>query len=339
MVGPSGGDNPMRAFYSGRTVCVTGGAGFIGGHLVEALVLLGARVAVIDDLSNSSGTLVASLAQQNRDQVRFVYGSILEPAALTAALADADTVFHLAALNSVPRSLEEPERTFEVNATGTLRVAEASRRAAVRRLVFAASSSAYGDDPALPKAESMLPRPISPYAASKLAGESIVRAWSHSYRLSGASLRYFNVFGPRQPAGDAYAAVVSAFLTKFLAGERPTIFGDGAQTRDFTPVANVVHATLLAGSATALNGEAINIALGRRTSVRELFDTLARLTDRLGTEPIFQDARRGDVPHSVADISLAQRLLGYTPVKSLTDGLADTAAAYSRPREDSVAAV
>lgn len=326
--------NPMRDFFAGRRVAVTGGAGFIGGHLCEALLLLGAQVNVIDDLSNADGFHVSALAESYPKQLRFIYGSILEPGALAETLEGARIIFHLAAMNSVPRSIDEPERAFEVNAIGTVRVAEMARRVGADRLVYAASSSAYGDEPTQPKRETMLPQPISPYAASKLAGESVVRAWSHSYGLSGISLRLFNVFGPRQPAGDAYAAVVGAFITKLLAGERPMIFGDGSQTRDFTPVANVVQAML---AAAALKddpaGRVVNVALGRSTSVLELLHKLAALTGKEGVEPIFEPARRGDVPHSTAEISLAKAILGFEPMKALDEGLADTVAWYSRSKD------
>lgn len=333
MGGSEAASNPVRGFYAGRRVCVTGGAGFIGGHLAEALLLLDARVRIIDDLSSSDGEHVAGLVERYRDQARFIYGSILDPSALREAVASCDTVFHFAAVPSVPRSIDDPERAFEVNATGTLRVCEAARRAGARRVVYASSSSVYGDDATLPKSESMLPRPLSPYAASKLAGESIIRAWRHSYGLSGVSLRFFNVFGPRQPAEGPYAAVIASFLSRLSAGERPVIFGDGLQTRDFTPVANAVHASLLAGAAgQEAGGEAINIALGRRTSVREVFDVLCRLMDRAGLEPEYRDARPGDVPHSVADTTLARRLLGFEPVKGLDEGLAETAAWYASAR-------
>lgn len=327
--------NPLTAFYAKRPVTVTGGAGFIGGHLAEALLLLGANVTVIDDLSNNDGAHITTLAETYGGQLRFIYGSILDPAALTESTAASQTVFHLAAMNSVPRSIDEPERTFEVNATGTVRVAEAARRAGAKRLVYAASSSAYGDDPTLPKVETMLPRPLSPYAASKLAGESVVRAWAHSYGLSGISLRYFNVFGPRQQANSTYAAVVSAFVSKLQSAERPTIHGDGSQTRDFTPVANVVHATLLAGATdSAADGQPVNIALGRRTTVRELFETIARLASRTDIEPLYTQARKGDVPHSVANTSLSEKLLGFKPIKTLEEGLSDTVAWFSRQREE-----
>ncbi|MBL8745726.1 MAG: NAD-dependent epimerase/dehydratase family protein [Phycisphaerae bacterium] len=334
-MGGSESTNPLGGFYGQRRVVVTGGAGFIGGHLVEALLLLGARVTVLDDLSNSDGSHVTMLAESYGGQLRFVYGSILDPVALGEAMVGSEVVFHLAAMNSVPRSIEEPDRTFEVNATGTVRVAEASRRSGTRRLVYAASSSAYGDDPVLPKVESMLPRPVSPYGASKLAGESVVRAWSRSYGVSGISLRLFNVFGPRQRGDDAYSAVVSAFISGLLSGTRPTIYGDGTQTRDFTPVANVVHAMLLAGAlGSDPDGQVVNVALGRRTSVRWLFDAVARLVGREGVEPRMAPARRGDVEHSGADITVSEKLLGFKPIKGLEEGLAETVSWVMKQREE-----
>ncbi|MDX2115119.1 MAG: SDR family NAD(P)-dependent oxidoreductase [Planctomycetota bacterium] len=331
-------DNPMRAHYAGRRVCVTGGAGFIGSHLAEALLLLGADVVLLDDLSASDGAHAAALVESYPRMARLVFGSILDPAALREALTGVDTVFHLAAMNSVPRSIAEPERTFEVNAVGTVRIVEECRRRGARRIVYAASSSAYGDGPEMPKVEGLLPRPQSPYASSKLAGESVLRAWAHSYGLSAVSLRYFNVFGPRQSADNAYAAVVAAFLAKLHAGEHPAIFGDGSASRDFTPVANVVQATLLAGASPKdLKGEVVNVGTGRRTTVVELAHLLARLAGRPDLTPVFRDPRPGDVAHSLADISLAHALLGYDPVKSLEDGLADTAAWFARSSREPLA--
>src|SRR5690606_27009597 len=206
----------LRRHYEGRAVCVTGGAGFIGGHLVDALLSLGSRIAVLDDLSNSTLAHLASLIELEPDRVRFVHGSVLDDDAVADAVEGAGTIFHLAAVGSVPLSVAQPQRSWSVNATGTVRVLEAARRNWPRptgreRVVFAASSSAYGDDPALPKVETQIPRPLSPYAASKLAGEHALTAWSRSYGISTASLRYFNIFGPRQSADSAYAAVIAAF--------------------------------------------------------------------------------------------------------------------------------
>lgn len=319
----------LGAAYSGRRVCVTGGAGFIGSHLVERLLRLGAAVTVIDDLSNSSGIALAELVERHPARLRFVFGSILDARALRDAVASAHTLFHLAAMNSVPRSFDEPGRVFEVNAIGTVRVAEAARKGGVSRLIYAASSSAYGDDPALPKVETMLPKPMSPYGASKLAGETVVSAWARGYGLPAMSLRLFNVFGPRQAAGDAYAAVVAAFATRLLAGKPPIIFGNGSASRDFTPVAAVVEAFLLAGAAgTDPRGAVANIGCGRRTTVLDLARTLARLVGRPDLEPEFHEPRRGDVPHSLADISLARDLIGYEPPASIDDALEQTLAWY-----------
>lgn len=324
----------LRAYYGGRRVGVTGGAGFIGGHLVDALLSLGAVITVIDDLSNSTLAHLAELIELEPDRVRFVHGSILDDSALADGIgaAGAQTVFHLAALGSVPRSMEEPGRTWDVNATGTLRVLQAARTAGAARVVFAASSSAYGDDPALPKVESMTPRPMSPYAASKLAGEHLCATWSRCYGLSTACLRYFNVFGPRQPGDSAYAAVVAAFCKKMLAGERPAIYGDGSASRDFTFVGNAVLATLLAGSVDKpLVGEVFNIGTGRRTTVLELAKAVEAVAAKGGglanaTPPQFAPARAGDVPHSVADITRARQVLGYDVVASLEEGLDETMA-------------
>jgi nucleoside-diphosphate-sugar epimerase len=331
----------LRRHYEGRPVCVTGGAGFIGGHLVDALLSLGCSIAVIDDLSNSRLDHLAGLIELEPERVRFVHGSILDDDALEDATSEARTIFHLAALGSVPRSVAEPQRTWSVNATGTVRVLEAARRAwagkerpfsgAGERVVFAASSSAYGDDPALPKVETQLPRPVSPYAASKLAGESAMTAWARSYGLSTVSLRYFNIFGPRQPADSAYAAVIAAFAKRLLTGAPPIIYGDGKQSRDFTNVTNAVLATLLAGSAERpLAGEVINIGTGRRITLLELARLMADQTGRAGVQPELAPVRPGDVPHSLADISRARELLGYTPLVSLEAGLEETLAWFKR---------
>lgn len=314
----------FEAFYNERTVCVTGGAGFIGGHLTERLVSLGARVRLIDDLSTGNIDFAARLVDSAPDRVRFVYASILDPAALMDAVDGCDVVFHLAAMGSVPRSIEDPDRCFEVNTTGTVRVLEASRRACVRRVVFASSSSVYGDAAVsgAGAVETAELRPLSPYAASKCSAEHAVRAWSMCYDLDGVSLRYFNVFGPRQSAESQYAAVIPAFVKSVRAGERPRIFGDGSYSRDFTAVSDVVAANLLAGARDGeLAGVAINVACGQSTTILELARLIAILLGRRELEPRFEPLRAGDVPHSLADISRARELLGYVPSQDLESGL------------------
>lgn len=327
----------LRAPYEGRVVCVTGGAGFIGGHLVDALLSLGARIAVLDDLSNSNLQHLGELIELEPERVRFVHGSILDDDAVADAMEDAQVVFHLAALGSVPRSIAEPQRTWSVNSTGTVRVLEAARKVKARRVVFAASSSAYGDDQTLPKIETQLPRPMSPYAASKLAGEHLMATWSRSYGVSTVSLRYFNIFGPRQSADSAYAAVIAAFARRLLSGEPPVIYGDGQQSRDFTSVANAVLGTLQAGACEKnLAGEVLNIGTGRRTSLLELADIMAAIVQKESsaagvahaTPPVFAAPRAGDVRHSLADLRRAGELLGYAPIIALHEALEETVAWY-----------
>jgi nucleoside-diphosphate-sugar epimerase len=320
----------LRRHYDGRRVCVTGGAGFIGGHVVDALLSLGASIAVIDDLSNSTLAHLAGLIELEPERVRFIHGSILDDDAVAEAAQGAETIFHLAAMGSVPRSIQEPQRTWSVNATGTLRILEAARRtwkerAGGERIVFAASSSAYGDDPVVPKVETQLPRPMSPYAASKLAGEMLMATWARNYGLSTVSLRFFNIFGPRQPADSAYAAVVPAFARKLLASEPPIIFGTGMQTRDFTSVTNAVLAALQAGAVQRpLAGEVINVGTGGRTSLLELARTMAVRCGVPHIEPEHAPERAGDVPHSQADITRARELLGYRPIATLEQGIEET---------------
>ncbi|MDX2131891.1 MAG: GDP-mannose 4,6-dehydratase [Planctomycetota bacterium] len=321
----------LRTFYQGRTVCVTGGTGFIGGHLCDTLLALGASIRVIDDLSNSTLDHLSGLIELEPDRVRFVHASILDDDSLREAVTGAETIFHLAALGSVPKSIEQPQRTWSVNATGTLRVLEAARAVKAQRVVFAASSSAYGDQPELPKVETQPAKPLSPYAASKLAGEELLAVWSHCYGLSTASVRYFNIFGPRQSADSAYAAVVAAFAKCLLAGEAPTIFGDGTATRDMTYVSNAVLATLLAGSCPSrLTGNVINVGTARRVSVLELAQVMARQCGVPHIQPVFRPERAGDVKHSLADISVARQLLGYEPVTPLEEGLGETIEWYKR---------
>ncbi len=308
---------------------VTGGAGFIGGHLTDALLGLGASVCVIDDLSNADATHLGEQLDLDPERLRVVHASILEPEALAEASSGVDRVFHLAAVGSVQLSIEAPERTWQVNATGTLRVLEAARAAGAGRVVFAASSSAYGDVTQFPTPETLRPSPRSPYAASKVASEQLLSAWSRTYGLSTVALRYFNIFGPRQRADSAYAAVVAAFAKRFLAGERPRIYGDGSQSRDFTHVSNAVLATLLAGACTVpLAGEVCNVGAGERTSINELARMMARVLDARGLEPIHDERRPGDVLHSHADLTRTRELLGYTPCTSVEEGLVDTLGWY-----------
>ncbi|MEM6457867.1 MAG: NAD-dependent epimerase/dehydratase family protein [Planctomycetota bacterium] len=317
--------------FSGRRVLVTGGAGFIGSHLSAALVELGAEVVVLDDLSGSEGSWA------NLDGVTVaerVEASILDEAALGRAAAGCGTVFHQAAMGSVPRSVRMPRRYHEVNTTGTLNVLEAARSAGVGRVVFAASSSAYGDTPTLPKVETMPVRPRSPYAATKVAGEALLRAYANSYAAEGGpdavSLRYFNIFGPRQNANSAYAAVIAAFAKALLSGERPVVFGDGEQSRDFTYVDNAVHANLLAAAADGrLGGAVCNIACGQRVTVNALAAAMAGALGRGDLQPEHRGERAGDVKHSLADLAEAGRLLGYEPVVGFEAGLAETVRWYA----------
>lgn len=321
----------LRPVYEAQPVCVTGGAGFIGGHLIDALLSLGAVIAVIDDLSNSNLDHLADLIDIEPDRVRFVHGSILDDDAVADAVEEARLVFHLAAMGSVPKSIEEPQRNWSVNSTGTVRVLEASRAADVRRVVYAASSSAYGDSELLPKVESHTPKALSPYAASKLAGEHAMTAWAHSYGLSTASLRFFNIFGPRQSADSAYAAVIAAFAKNMLAGEAPLIYGDGEQSRDFTFVSNAVLAILLAGAADRpLQGEVMNVGTGRRVTINELAGLMAGQCGLSHVQANHDLPRAGDVPHSLADISKAQQLIGYEVIAQLEEGLAETVSWYKQ---------
>ncbi|MBT8485088.1 MAG: NAD-dependent epimerase/dehydratase family protein [Phycisphaerales bacterium] len=324
----SDADSAGRAYdaYGGRLrgtrVCVTGGAGFIGSHLCDRLLALDADVTVIDDLSAGRRENLAAGASR----VRFVEGSILDDAALDDAVGGAEIVFHLAAIASVPRSLDEPVPYFQINAMGTLAVLEAARRAGTRRVVYSASSSAYGDQPGMPRVETMPPDTRSPYAAAKVAGEHLLRAYAHCYDCDTVSLRYFNIFGPRQPADSAYAAVVPVFTSTLRQGGAVRIFGDGTQTRDFTPVANAVHANLLAATAERpLAGAVVNVACGVSISVLDLAGRIAAL---LGVPLRCEHAppRRGEVQNSLADLSRAHELLGYTPLVPLEEGLRDTVA-------------
>jgi nucleoside-diphosphate-sugar epimerase len=277
---------------------------------------------VIDDLCNSSMGHLADLISLEPQRVRFVHASILDEDSLRDATEGAQVIFHLGALGSVPLSIQQPARVWAVNSTGTLKVLEAARAGQAKRVVLAASSSAYGDQPTLPKVESMPPRPLSPYAASKLAAEHLLLSYAKSYNLSTVSLRYFNVLGPRQRADSAYAAVVPAFVASLRAGRAPTIYGDGQQTRDMTSVGCACLATLLAGaSAHPFAGEVLNVGTASRVSLLQLFRTIATLCGEPNATPRFEPQRAGDVRDSLADISLARSLLGYEPFETLEEGL------------------
>ena len=301
-----------------RTFLVTGGAGFIGSHIAEALFRRGDRVRVLDNLSTGHRGNLEPLG----GNVEFVQGDITDPTTVAAAVKGVDCVFHEAALASVPRSVERPLDTHAACVTGTLMVLDLARKAGVRRLVYAASSSAYGDQPTSSKRETDLPAPISPYGAAKLAGESYCHAFAASYGFETVCIRYFNVFGPRQDPNSQYSAVIPLFITAMLAGRQPTIYGDGHQSRDFTYVANVVQGNLLAADAEPqlVSGRTLNVANGRSTSLLEL---VAILNELLGTkiEPVHAAARVGDVRESLADITQARQRLAYEPLVGFDEGL------------------
>ena len=312
------------AFSQGKAL-VTGGAGFIGSHLTEALLTLGASVVVVDDLSGSSIDNLTPLLARFPGKLRFEQGSILDPSLLASAATGAQWVFHQAALGSVPRSVEQPELYTRVNVLGTLNVLQAARAAGAKRVMFAASSSAYGESPTLPKIEHMPTLSKSPYAATKVAGEALLSAYAGSYGLDTVSLRYFNIFGPRQNANSAYAAVIASFAKALLAGQRPVIFGDGSQSRDFTFVHNAVHANLLAArSAAPLNGDVINVACGSSVTVSQLAQQMAQLLGKPDLTAEHKPQRAGDVKHSLADLSRAKQRLGYAPIVGFDQGLQAT---------------
>lgn len=299
---------------------VTGGAGFIGSSIAEALLASGERVRIIDDFSSGRRQNVEKLP----GHVELVEGTIADPETVARAMRGVDVVFHEAAIPSVVRSVENPQATMLAGVQGTTVVLDVARQSGVRRVIFAASSSAYGDTPTLPKVETMEPKPLSPYAASKLAGEQLMRIFAQLYGLETLSLRYFNVFGPRQDPSSEYAAVVPKFVTAAIRGERPIIFGDGEQTRDFCYVDNAVRANLLAASTSrALRGEVVNVACGERTSLNQLVRYVGDLVGRR-LEPDLRPARPGDIRDSVADVQAARSLLGYQPAIDLRTGLKRT---------------
>ena len=298
---------------------VTGGAGFIGSNLVRFLLDKGHKVSVIDDFSTGKRENLDELA----DRVDLIEGDVRDRGAADRAAAGCKAIFHQAALGSVPRSVTDPLTSHDVNVNGTITVLEAARAAGIRRVIFASSSSAYGDQPASPKGEQMIPMPISPYAAGKVACEAYMQAYSAVFGLETLSLRYFNVFGPRQDPAGAYAAAIPAFVSRLLRRKPPIVYGDGEQSRDFCYIDNVCEANWLAANAPAkvCNGQPLNIACGRATTVNQILSRLAELLD-IDVKARYSDPRPGDVRHSLADISRARALISYEPRIHFDEGLA-----------------
>jgi len=304
---------------------ITGGAGFIGSSIATRLLEQGESVRILDDFSSGRRQNIEAM----RGRIDLVEGSIVDAAVVKRCMEGVEIVFHEAALPSVPRSIESPQPTLLANVQGTTTVLDEARRAGVRRLVYAASSSAYGDTPVLPKVETMRAEPLSPYAVSKYTGEQLVRVFAALYPIETLSLRYFNVFGPRQDPRSQYAAVIPKFITAALTGERPRVYGDGEQTRDFCFIDNVVSANLLAaGAANKLEGQVVNIACGERTSLNHLLGYIAEEVGR-PVSADYLERRPGEVKDSLADITAARELLGYTPLVKVREGLRRTVAALS----------
>ena len=302
---------------------VTGGAGFIGGHLVEGLLKAGWLVRVIDDLSTGSEQNLAHAM----DRIELTRGDIRDADTLERVMDGVEVVFHQAAMASVPRSIARPLLSNSVNIDGTLLVLETARQSGVRRVVYAASSSVYGETEVLPAVETLPATPLSPYALQKYTGEVYCRLYTELHGLETVSLRYFNVFGPRQNPDSDYAAVIPRFVTAALVGKAPVIYGDGEQTRDFIYVENAVQANLLAADADRASGSVVNIAAGKRTSLNDLWKNIRRIVDT-DVEPSYAAPREGDIRDSFADLALASDLLGYDPGIGLDEGLARTIASF-----------
>lgn len=313
---------------------VTGVAGFIGSAIVRALIRDGGSVRGLDDFSTGKPENIAEL----KGSLEFHQVSLLDPAGLAVACKEIDCIFHQAALPSVPKSVAEPRLTHDVNVNGTLNLLLAAREAGVKRVIYAASSSAYGESQVLPKHEEMVPHPISPYAVQKLTGEHYMHAFATVYGVETVSLRYFNVFGPRQDANSQYSGVLAKFITSMLAGNSPTIFGDGEQSRDFTFIDNAVRANLLAAEAPAaeVSGKVFNVATGTRYSLNQTYQILQNIIGFSGGAQ-YGPPRVGDVRHSLADISRAQEHLKYSPTVGFEEGLRRTVAWYREASPEPVA--
>jgi len=301
-------------------VVVTGGAGFIGSHIAGTVAANGAKVRIVDDLSTGHRENIEGLS----GNIEFIEGSVADLALMNRVLDGAEVVFHEAAIPSVPRSVENPTQSHVASVDGTFNLLLAAREQNVRRVVYAASSSAYGDQPTLPKVEDMSPDPLSPYAVAKLVGEYYCQVFTRVYGLETVSLRYFNVFGPRQDPGSQYSGVVSRFISALCSDERPVIFGDGEQSRDFTYIDNVVSANLKAATTTGGIGKVVNVATGDRITLNQLLDELKNLIGKPDIKVDFRESRVGDVRHSLADTTRARELLGYEPTVGLREGLQRT---------------
>src|SRR5712692_9230237 len=307
---------------------VTGGAGFIGSNTVDELVRRGHSVVVLDDLSSGKEENLAD----SRNKISFIKGSITDLEAVRKAMQEADYVLHLAARTSVPRSVKDPLETNRINVDGTLNVLLAARDAKVKRIVFAASSSAYGETPTLPKVETMQPEPISPYGVTKYVGELYAQTFGRLYGLENVSLRYFNIFGPRQDPGSPYSGVLAKFCTAFLEESQPVIFGDGEQTRDFTFVENAVQANLLACEAPNISGKIFNVGTGGRFSLKQTVELLCKISGKR-IEAKYDAPRDGDIRDSQADITQAREFLGYEPKVGFEEGLRRTFEWYQALQE------
>jgi UDP-glucose 4-epimerase len=295
---------------------VTGGAGFIGAHLVEALVAGGCRVTVLDDLSSGRESNLAPVA----GRIAFMRGSICDRGVLEKAAAGCEVVFHLAAVVSVPKTVDDPLGSAAVNDIGSLNVLEAARGAQVRRVVFASSSAVYGDDPTLPKHEAMPPKPLTPYAVQKLAVEYYLRVYQSLYGLETVGLRFFNVFGPRQDPSSPYSGVISIFMNRALSAEPPVIYGNGRQSRDFVFVGDVVQALIAAAQSSSAPGRVFNVGTGKAVTISGLWEMIAALSGS-GAKPVHQPARPGDILHSLSAIDSARAGLGFVQRVSLEGGL------------------
>lgn len=308
-----------------KLALVTGGAGFIGSHLVEGLLARDYKVRVLDNFTTGKRENLAGVLTR----IELIEGSVANLTTAHAAMRNVDVVFHQAALPSVPRSVKNPLESNEINITGTLNILVAARDAGVKRVVYAASSSAYGNQPTLPKVETMTPDPMSPYAIAKLTGEMYARAFTQLYGLSTVSLRYFNVFGPRQDPATQYAGVLAKFCTCAVTGQPYPVYGDGEQSRDFTYVTNVVEANIRAAESQIEGAAVINIAYGERTTLNQIIAELNQLTGQ-NLPAQYGPERAGDVRHSHADVTRAGKLLGYEPMIDLREGLKRTLEWYRK---------